>query len=96
MCQEDISSRDILEQGSSAVRLYNQPSLNSLPDQMAGHSGGRVVVGQTVGGTLRGPGPDQAIQSGYNIVRKVVHTLRTVLANITVLPLMSAWHKKTV
>ena len=40
------------------------PSLNSLPDQMAGHSGllvgGQGEVGQVVGGTLRGPGPDQA------------------------------------
>ena len=64
MFQEDISSSDILENGSSAVRLYNPPSLNSLPDQMAGHSGllvgGHEEVGQVVRGTLRGPGPDQA------------------------------------
>ena len=48
----------------SAVRLYNPPSLNSLPDQMAELSGllvgGQGEVGQVVGGTLRGPGPDQA------------------------------------
>ena len=39
------------------------PSLNSLPDQMAGHSGllvgGQGEVGQVVEGTLHGPGPDQ-------------------------------------
>ena len=64
MFQEDISSSDIVENGSSAVRLYNPPSLNSLPDQMAGHSGllvgGHEEVGQVVGGSLRGPSPDQA------------------------------------
>ena len=53
-----------MEIGSSAVSLYNPPSLNSLPDQRAGHSGllveGQGEVGQVDGGTLRGPVPDQA------------------------------------
>ena len=55
----------ILKNGSSAVRLLLNPAfLNLRPDQMVGHSwplvGGQGEVGQVDGGTLRGPGPDQA------------------------------------
>ena len=54
----------ILENDSSAVSLFNPPSLNLLPDQMVGQGellvGGQGEVGQVDGGLLRGPGLDQA------------------------------------
>ena len=55
---------EILENGSSAVRLFNPSSLNVPPDQMVGQCeplvGGQGRVSQVDGGTFRGPGPDQA------------------------------------
>ena len=54
----------ILENDSSAVSLFNPPSLNLLPDQMVGQGellvGEQGEVGQVDGRLLRGPGLVQA------------------------------------